>query len=268
MNKRKLYVILIGLSLFFFGCSTLMQLNIFPVSKDIELGQQFDSEIRKSPKEYPILKDHPDVKAYVAAIGKKILSSPDILYKNEFAYQFEIIKDDSTVNAFCTPGGYVYVYTGLLKFVDNEATLAGVIAHEIAHAERRHSTNKITAQYGVEAALGLAGGKLGETGTQVASTVAGLGLLKYNRTEEEEADTYSFKYLQSSEYFPGAIKYFFEKVSLGRQGGAFERLLSTHPLPQDRFVHVDKLLSENGNPKPSESNLFVERYKKFKRTLP
>jgi predicted Zn-dependent protease len=250
------------------GCSTLMHINVFPVSKDIELGKQIDVEIRKNPKEYPILKDHPDVKAYVENIGKKILGSPDIVYRNQFAYQFEIIKDDSTVNAFCTPGGYVYVYTGLLKFLDNEATLAGVIAHEIAHAEKRHSTNKMTTQYGVQTVIGLASGKIGESGTQVASVVAGLGLLKYNREEEEEADTYSFKYLQSTEYYPGAIRYFFEKVGVGRKGSAFEQLLSTHPLPQDRFDHVNKLLSDSGNMQPNEFNLFEERYQKFKRTLP
>ena len=264
--KSKLIVILLATQ--FVGCSSLMQLNVFPVSKDIELGKQFDAEIKNSPKEYPLLKDHPEVKEYVEKIGKKILASPEIKYRGQFAYQFEIIKDDSTVNAFCTPGGYVYVYTGLLKFLDNEASLAGVIAHEIAHAERRHSTNKMTAQYGVQTIIELASGKIGESGTKAANVVAGLGLLKFNRNEEEEADTYSFKYLQSTEYFPGAIRYFFEKVGTGRSGGSFERLLSTHPLPQDRFDHVNKLLSEAGNPKPSESNIFAQRYQQFKKLLP
>jgi predicted Zn-dependent protease len=268
LNKIRTWLILSVLSGIAIGCSALMHVNVFPVSKDVELGRQFDGEIRKNSKEYPLLKDRPDVKDYVETIGKKILASPDILYRNQFAYQFEIIKDDSTVNAFCTPGGYVYVYTGLLKFLDNEATLADVLAHEIAHAERRHSTNKITTQYGLQTVIGLASGKIGESGTQLAGVVAGLGLLKYNRTEEEEADTYSFKYLRSTEYYPGAIRYFFEKVGVGRQGGAFERLLSTHPLPQDRFDHVNTMLSEAGNPKPVESNLFTERYQQFKRTLP
>jgi beta-barrel assembly-enhancing protease len=245
-----------------------MRLNVFPISKDVELGKQFDSEIKNSPKEYPILKGHPEIKAYVENVGKKIIASPEIQYRNQFAYQFEIINDDSTVNAFCTPGGYIYVYTGLLKFIDNEATLAGIIAHEIAHAERRHSTNKMTAQYGLGTALGIASGKLGESGTKIAGTIAGLGLLKYNRSEEEEADTYSFKYLCSTEYYPGAIRFFFEKIGSGRSGGAYERLLSTHPLPQDRFDHVNKLLAEAGNPQPNESNIFAERYKQFQKSLP
>lgn len=242
----RLWLVLPILSATFSGCSALTHINMFPISKDIELGRQLDAEIRNNPKEYPILKDRPDVKAYVENIGKKILESPDIVYRNQFAYQFEIIKDDSTVNAFCTPGGYVYVYTGLLKFLDNEATLAGVIAHEIAHAEKRHSTNKMTTQSGLQTVIGLASGKIGESGTKVAGAVAALGLLKFNRTEEEEADTYSFKYLKSTEYFPGAIRFFFEKVGVGRKGGAFESLLSTHPMPQDRFDHINKLILDEG----------------------
>ena len=89
-----------------------------------------DAEIRKQPQEYPILSNRPDVKLYVEEIGRKILASPDVKKRGVYAYRFEIIADDKTINAFCTPGGYIYVYTGLLKFLDNEASLAGVIGHE------------------------------------------------------------------------------------------------------------------------------------------
>jgi beta-barrel assembly-enhancing protease len=264
----KIWFVLILFSCTSIGCSTLMHINVFPISKDIELGKQMDQEIRKDPKDYPILKNRPDVKEFVESIGKIILASPDIQYRNQFVYQFEIIKDDSTVNAFCTPGGYVYVYTGLLKFVDNEATLAGVLAHEIAHAEKRHSTNKMTTQNGLQTVIGLASGRIGESGTQVAGAIAGLGLLKFNRTEEEEADTYSFKYLKSTIYFPGAIRFFFEKIGVDQKGSMFTQMLSTHPLPQDRFDNVNNLLLDAGNPPSNEANLFTERYQKFKRTLP
>jgi predicted Zn-dependent protease len=268
MLKIKLYGILLCLSLSSLGCSSLMQLNMFPVTKDAELGKQFDEEIRNNTKEYPILKNRPDVKTYVTNVGNRVLASPDVLLKDQFAYQFEIIKDDSTINAFCTPGGYVYVYTGLLKYVDNEATLAGIIAHEIAHAERRHATNQMTAQYGVQALMELASGQIGETGTQIASVVAGLGFLKYSRSDEDEADAYSFQYLRSTAYFPGGIKYFFEKIGNGRQSNALETFLSTHPSSQDRLVHVNQMLRDVGNPQPSEANIFAKRYQQFKKGLP
>lgn len=246
--------------------------NVFPDAKDIELGRQVDGEIRKTPQEYPILQGRPDVKAYVEEIGQRILASPEIKKKGVYAYQFEIIQDDKTINAFCTPGGYIYVYTGLLKFLENEASLAGVIGHEIAHAERRHATRRMTTQLGYQMLISVV---LGDTPGQAAQLAGnlftGLALLKNSRGDETESDTYSFKYLQATPYYPGAIRYFFEKVqgeSGGSRGGSFERLLSTHPLPQDRFDHINKMLSEIGNPAPTDSNLFGQRYLEFKSRLP
>jgi beta-barrel assembly-enhancing protease len=265
--RTKLYIFTFFISIGFFGCAGLLQLNMFPVEKDIELGKQFDGEIRNNSREYPILINHPEVKTYITNIGNKVLASPEIQYRGQFAYQFEIIKDDSTINAFCTPGGYVYVYTGLLKYLDNEASLASVIAHEIAHAERRHATKQMTAKYGTQALLNIASGQIGETGTQIAGVVSGLGFLKYSRTDEDEADEYAFKYLRSTSYYPGAGKYFFEKISDGRQSSALEIILSTHPGAQDRLNHVNQMLKDIGNPQPSEANIFAKRYQQFKKTL-
>lgn len=251
------------------NCATLRTVNFFPDSKDIELGRQFDQEIRKDTKNYPLLQDRPDINEYVEHIGKKILASPYIKYRDKFAYKFEVIHNDSVINAFCTPGGYIYVYTGLMKFVDNEATLAGVIAHEIAHAECRHSTRQMSMQYGTSLLLSIA---LGENPNQTTAMVAKIlqtgALLKYSRTDEDEADAYSVKYLQATEYYPGAIKFFFEKVAGERKGAAWETLLSTHPHPQDRLNNIDRMMKELGNPAPTEDNLKTAAYQEFKKRLP
>lgn len=265
----RLIVVLVFPAVLSLGCAGALGINLFPESKDIELGKQIDQEIRKNPGEYPILTHRPDVKAYVEDIGRKVLASPEVKKKGQFAYAFEIINDDSTINAFCTPGGYIYVYTGLLKFVDNEATLAGVLGHEIAHAERRHATRRMSSALGVQILLEIV---LGESPTRAAQLAGnlfgGLALLKNSRDDEVESDTYSFKYLQSTEYYPGAIRYFFEKIGRGRRGGALDRLLSTHPLPQDRVENVEKMLKQANIAEPSEQNLFAHRYQNFKRTLP
>ena len=246
--------------------------NIFSDSDDIKLGKQMDEQIRKNPKEYRILAGRPEIKQFVMEVGNKVLASPAITKRGVYAYQYEIIHDDSTINAFCTPGGYIYVYTGLLRFVDNEATLAGVMGHEIAHAERRHSTKRITKAYGAQILLSIA---LGQNPSQVADITAnlftGLALLANSRSDESEADEYSIKYLSSTDYYPGAITYFFDKIQNEKErkgGGTFERLLSTHPLPQDRVEHVKEILSVMGNPRPNDSNLFVNRYQAFKKKLP
>ncbi len=269
--KREIFPLIVALIIFALA-GIQCGVNIFPDDQDIKLGKQIDDEIHKNPKQYPILAGHPEVKQYVMEVGNRVLSSPQITKRGLYAYTYEVIHDDSTVNAFCTPGGYIYVYTGLLKFVDNEATLAGILGHEIAHAERRHATKRMTSQYGVQILTSLV---LGDNPSQIADITAnlftGLGLLANSRADEAEADEYSLRYLSSSIYYPGAISNFFEKMTAkkgGQSGGEFQRLLSTHPLDQDRIDHVHQLLGTMGNPKASEANTFSARFQAFKKKLP
>lgn len=240
--------------------------NVFPVSEDQKLGAQFDQEIRASPQEYPIL-NNPSARDYVQGLVNRLIQAPDIKYRGTFAYRAEIINDDKTINAFCTPGGYIYVYTGLIKMLDNEASLAGVIGHEIAHAERRHSTNRMTTQLGLQTVMNIVLGKNTNQNIALAANMfAGLGLLKNSRDDEMEADDYSFRYMRSTQWYPGAINYFFDKVK-GRGGSGLERLLSTHPLPQDRIDATNERIRKNNVPPPTEAQLNTRGYTDFKRKL-
>jgi beta-barrel assembly-enhancing protease len=265
-----IFIILIFTLSLLYSCGA----NLFSTQDDIDLGRQLDKEIKTNSREYPMLKGHEDIKSYVAGIGKYIInSSPKIEYKNIFPYTFQVV-NDTIVNAFCTPGGFVYVYTGLMKFIDNEATLVGIIGHEIAHAERRHMTQRLTSYYGVNFLLSLV---LGNNPNQIAEIAAnlfvGLGFLANSRADEEEADNYSIKYLATSDYYPGAIKYFFDKITEkqhkeGTTPGGLDRLLSTHPLPQDRIDNVKEqltLLKMNLDP---NKGLNIEKYNEIKSKLP
>lgn len=261
----------LGLSVTAIACSG--GINLFDISTDAQLGKQMDEQIRQNPKEYPIL-NNPAVKQYVQGMINELIRSEYVQYRGTFPYQAEIIADDKTINAFCTPGGYIYVYTGLMKAVDNEATLVGVLGHEIAHAERRHGTSRMTKAYGLQMLLSIA---LGQNPSQLATIGAnlfsGLALLKNSRLDEEDADNYSFKYLQTSRWYAGSIKFFFEKVGGQRGqnngiGTTVERLLSTHPLPQDRIDATNKRIEEAKLPPPTEANLRTVSYQQFKRTLP
>ncbi len=273
IRRSRSVVAILALSVLMMHCSDdgVSSFNLFSDADDVQLGKEVDQEIRNNPQEYPILQGRPDVKAYVKNIGDQVLNSDDVKKRGVYAYEYEIIRDDNTVNAFCTPGGYIYVYTGLLKFVDNEATLAGVMAHEIAHAEQRHATERMTKAYGVQVLLSLL---LGENPSIIEQMVAeigtGLGLLANSRSDESEADEYSFKYLQDTPYYPGAIKYFFEKIveQQGTSGDILSDLLSTHPDPGERIADVDAMLQENNTPAPTESNLFTTRYQQFRANLP
>jgi predicted Zn-dependent protease len=263
--RAALIVSLLGVMLTAITCSSL---NVYPVSEDKNLGLQADKEIRQDPKNFPILND-PDARNYIQGIVNTLLTSSHIKYKKEFAYRVEIIKDDKTINAFCTPGGFIYVYTGLIKMLDNEASIAGVLGHEIAHAERRHSTARMTKELGVQTAMGIALGNNSNQNINLAANLfGGLGLMHFSREDELESDSDSFTYLKDTKkWYPGAIKYFFDKVK-GKSGSSdIDRLLSTHPLPQDRIDQVNELLKKNNVPPPIESQLYTRIYSDFKSRL-
>ncbi len=244
-------------------------INIFPVSKDIQLGKDLDVQIKADSKEYPILKNATATK-YVQDMIDEIIKSSEIEYKDDFAYTVTLINRDDVINAFAAPGGYIYVYTGLLKFLDNEATLAGVLAHEVAHAERRHATKRLTKAYGVDFLLGLV---LGTDPNATAEIAAGIltnvAFMQNSQADEFEADEYAFKYLQTSKWYPGGIKLFFNKINEngGSSSNFLEKLLSTHPMPEERIQKVDEMIKESNLPPASESNIFTDKYQQFKKSL-
>lgn len=235
--KRKIKIIILSI-LFIAACGT--GINLFQDSDEVAMGMQFDEEIRKNEKDYPIYND-PELKKYVdERIFQEILKSPEIKKKSVYNYQLELIDDDSVLNAFAVPGGYVYLYTGLMKYLDSEAALAGVLGHEIAHAERRHATQRITAAYGIQIVASLAlGNNPSQISVMAANLFGGLGLLANSRANEDESDLYSIKYLQTTRYYPGSVKFFFEKLKddgkVSSGGSGIQTFLSTHPEPIDRI---------------------------------
>lgn len=267
-------VLLIGMSLALFntGCSgstSISDFNLFSTADDYQLGMQLDSEIKANPKEYPML-NSAEANAYLQSIVNQIIASPQIKYKGTFAYKVQIL-DTNIINAFATPGGFIYVYKGLLKFANNEATIAGVLAHEIAHSERRHATKRMTQQYGISILASLVLGSNPSALEQIgANLLTGLGLLKNSRDDEYEADEYSFKYLQDTKWYPGAITYFLEKIQAEQQSNpsAFEEILSTHPLDSKRIAQINEFIKKANLPDTSENNLFSQTYQQFLKTLP
>ncbi|GAB5466847.1 MAG: M48 family metalloprotease [Candidatus Kapaibacteriales bacterium] len=239
-------------------------LNLYSVEDDKALGEQVDQEIRSDPQQFPIL-NNPQAEAYVQGMIDKILLSDDVQYKDEFAYDVTLIDNDSVINAFCTPGGFIYVYTGIIKFLPNEAALAGVLGHEVAHAEERHSTERMTTAYGIQVLLSIA---LGENPSQLENLASNLfanaKLLQNSRNDEFESDELSFEYLQDTEYYPAAITYFFDKVGDDQQAPGFslEQMFATHPDPDDREAKI-KEMAQGLNEEPNEGNLFTTRYQQL-----
>ena len=144
---------------------------------------------------------------------------------------------------------------------ENEAEFAGVLAHEIAHADKRHSTDQLTRAYGISALLEIVLGKNQGLLTQIATQLL---QLKYSRNHETEADMQSVIYMYPTRYDARGVKYFFERMAQ-QSGGSGPEFLSTHPNPENRVEEIDKKWQELGG---KEGELFTASYADFKNTLP
>lgn len=238
-------------------------INFFTLQQDKELGATVAAEIDGDPVKYPQLDSvkYKAVYQYLYKIRDTILNSGKVDLKNEFKWRIRIIHDDSTLNAFCTPGGYIYVYTGILKFLDSEDQLAGVLAHEIGHADMRHSTRQMTTMFGIQVIEQIL---LGNNAMlqQVTSAIVGL---KFSRKHETEADERSILYLCSTPYNAAGAAGFFQKIEKMGNGQRPPEFLSTHPNPENRIEHFINSKTTMGCTGDKE---FKEEYKKMVALLP
>lgn len=236
--------------------------NIFPVSEDVKLGKQVSDDIASKPGEYPVLdpNQHKEVYNYINSIRDEILNSGKVQYKDEFVWNMKIINNDSVLNAFCTPGGYIYIYTGLIKYLDGEDELAGVIGHEMGHADLRHSTRQMTQMYGVNI---LASAVLGDR-EALKQITSGLVGLTFSRSHEKEADNASVTYLCGTKYDAAGAAGFFEKIAASG-GSTTPQFLSTHPNPENRVENIHGKKNEL-NCKGSSTN--ESEYDRIKSLLP
>lgn len=239
--KKSLLLLLTVAALSQPGCKGLKKsvdnLNFFAIQDDITLGQQVSKQIESDTKQFPVLpeKGNEEAYRYIRGITQKILNTGKVAHRNEFPWEVKIIHDDKTLNAFCTPGGYIYVYTGLIKYLDSEDQLAGVMGHEIAHAAQRHSTRQMTKIYGLDALRYVLTGKA-EAGL-LEQIALGLVSLKFSRTHEKEADDFSVQYLCATDYNAAGAAGFF--IKLNAKGGSNPpEFLSTHPDPGDRILAI------------------------------
>ncbi len=240
-------------------------INLFSVDDDIEFGKSMEEEIASRPDEFPLLSQSNYAVAYqhINRIRDSILNTGLIYYDDRFEWKVYIIENDTVLNAFATPGGYLYFYTGLIKFLDNEAQFAGVMAHEMAHADLRHSTNQITKAYGVQILLSII---IGQAQSQLAEIVGslayGLGTLAFSRDHEYQADEYAVKYLYQTSYEARGIADFFIKMEGSPRPPEF---LSTHPSPENRIEKINEVWQSLGG---KEGKTYVATYNAFKASLP
>lgn len=209
---------------------------------DKELGADAEREILANPTEYPILarESNADAYAYLDGIMKRLLDSGQVEHARDFDWTLHVIDKRDTINAFATPGGYIYVYTGLILYLDNEAELAGVLAHEIAHADRRHSTKQM-------ARSTLARLLQRRRGNQATPVLKELLSLRHSRSHEAEADADAVRTVCGTHYHARSITGFFEKLS-AEGGQRTPEFLSTHPNDENRVAAMTAEIAKNNCP--------------------
>ena len=218
-------------------------LNLFSMRQEVRLGKQFSDRISRQA----VLVKDPLVTEFVNRIGQNLVRNSDV----KVPVEIRVIRDD-TVNAFALPGGFFYVNSGLIVFARDEAELAGVMGHEIAHIAGRHGTRQASraqlTSMTAEILIRTYGGY--NTGTAVAIIAANIALpltfLKFSRTFEKKADFLGMQYLYKTGYDPLSMVAFFERLSAmdKRRKGFISNAFRSHPLSAKRVVRVQKSIDE------------------------
>jgi hypothetical protein len=211
--------------------------NLFSKQDDIQVGQENAKQVLQ---QYEVVKN-PFIQDYVKRLGQKLAAAPEARASG-FNFTFTVLNVDQ-VNAFALPGGPMFIYTGLLKAVDNEGQLAGVMGHEMSHVILRHGTHEATKANAISLVAGGLGAILGGGGSTAGKLAeAGLGLagnsfiLKFSRDAETEADAMGSHLMAESGYDPIQMAKFFEK--LNASGGQQLQILSDHPNPGNREAAI------------------------------
>ncbi len=205
-------------------------LDFYSIEREVALGRQLAHEVESNAK---VISD-PVVTEYVNRIGQNLVRNSDA----RVPFVIKVL-DTEEVNAFALPGGFFYVNSGLILAADNEAELAGVMAHEIAHVCARHATKNMTrAQIWNMASVPLIfiGGPVAYAISEVASLAVPLGFLKFSRDAEREADLLGLEYDYATGYDPQAFVEFFEKLNVEKKKqNMVAKAFATHPMNVERI---------------------------------
>ncbi len=242
IGRVGLILIALVFSISLCGCKTS---SLVSESDEIAVGRQAAKEIER---DYKIL-DDPKLNNRINKIGQELAARSD---RSHLEYSFKIL-DTKEINAIALPGGWVYIFKGLIDVVGNDQDqLAGVIAHEIGHISARHHASQMGRATLYE--IGIQVLTKGNV-SQWAAIWANLDLLRWNRAQEKEADRLAIKYTYGSNYDPqGLIDFlkYLQSKSGGGEKSPFGAMLRTHPLTEDRIKaseeYLNKLKEGNGSP--------------------
>lgn len=213
-------------------------LNIYSIEREQKKGKELASELDAQVK----LLDDPLVNNYVNELVQRLVHNSDA----KIPFTVKVI-DDTEINAFAFPGGFLYVHTGLILAAENEAELAAVIAHEVAHVAARHATRSASRAFVWNLAsipMIFAGGPAGIAVRQVAGLALPMSMLKFSRDAEREADLLGVEYQYTAGYDPVALIDIFERLQAGERENKsrLSRMFFCHPTTGDRIQRAQRAI--------------------------
>lgn len=251
--------------LLFLSCATTgpggrKSLILISTNEEISIGQKMSTQVESDEKVMP----DTEVQDYVNGVGQKIAHVSD---RKDLPFHFKVL-ESKEINAFATPGGYIYVYSGLLKILDDEAELAGVLSHEISHVVARHGVKKLQQVLGVQVVLSIALGSSSQLSQDLVSTSIGIILQGYSRDNEFEADQFGTFYMEKAGYNPEGMAELLGKLDKlsAKEPTFFEKLSASHPPTKERIARVEKEITGFGE-KSKELPYNKEEYEAIKKRL-
>lgn len=225
---------------------------------EVSLGKQAEKQVLTQSK---VLADTV-WQNYVSRVGQSLAAHSE---RKDVQYTFTVL-ESKEINAFALPGGPLYIYTGLLKLMEDEAELAAVLGHEIGHVDGRHAVRQMQPIVGISAIEALAFGDKSPAARQALNVVLGIALTGYGRGHELEADQFGLVYMQRAGYDPnGSVRMFTKLGGEGeRERNVFEKLSASHPETKERIAKLEaeiKKLSSGGK-------TGRETYQRMKKRLP
>jgi predicted Zn-dependent protease len=205
--------------------------NWYSLERQVDMGKSYSNQVEATSR---LIAD-PEVTNYINQLGQNLVRNSDSLVP----FTIKVLDSDD-INAFALPGGFFYVDSGLILAADNEAELAGVMAHEIAHVAACHAARQRTRGKLMNMAsvpLMMIGGPIGYAGYEALTIAMPISNLKFSRRFESEADYLGVQYMYKAGYDPEALTTFFEKVKAHEKGkqGAVAKAFQTHPQTPDRI---------------------------------
>lgn len=225
------------------GCSTIYnpatgrkEFIMISTESEISMGQNIHKSI---VQKYPVVEDAPELQR-VRDIGGRLAAASD---RKDYQYHFYLIDKDE-LNAFTTPGGNIYVYTGLLEKLTRDDQLASVLAHEIGHCSARHTIKKFQAALGYDILSSLIINRISPQAQQLtslsANAVMNVVFSSYGRKDEFEADRLGLKYMHLACFDPQGSIEMFQILEAGSKGPQVPLIFRSHPYTQDRIRMVEE----------------------------